>query len=32
MLKSDAERTRYFSNVEAFTDMIWMTGCKQNMN
>jgi len=31
-LKLDAERTRSFSNVEAFTDMISMTGSRQNMS
>jgi hypothetical protein len=32
VLKLDAERTRSFSNVEAFTDMISMTGSRQNMS
>jgi hypothetical protein len=32
VLKLDAERTRSFSNAEAFTDMISMTGSKQNMS
>jgi hypothetical protein len=31
-LKSDAERTRFFSSVEAFTDMTWMIGSRPKMN
>jgi hypothetical protein len=32
LLKLDTERTSYFSNVEAFTDMTSMTGSRQNMS
>ncbi len=32
VLKLGTERTRSFSNVEAFTDMISMTGSSQNMS
>ena len=31
-LKLDGERARSFLSVEAFTDTIWMTGSRQNMN
>jgi len=32
LLKLDTERTSSFTNVEAFTDMISMTGSRQNMS